>query len=50
MNLNKFSKAELISRIKGLQANPKTQSKLLSYLNIIKSLILKFKDITDFIN
>gem|GEM_PF-1599168 len=41
MNLNKFSKAELISKIKGLQNNPKTQSKLLAYLNIIKSLILK---------
>jgi hypothetical protein len=42
MNLKKYTKAELISQIKGFKNNPNAQSKLLDYLNIIKSLILKF--------
>jgi len=37
---NKYTKVELISQIKGFKNNP--QSKLLDYLKIIKSLILKF--------
>lgn len=42
MNLNKFTKAELISKIKGMKNNPETNNKILSYLFIIKSFIIKF--------
>jgi hypothetical protein len=42
MNLNKFTKAELISKIKNIKNNPENQSKLFTYLLIIKSFIVKF--------
>ena len=42
MNLNKFTKAELISKIKGFKNNPENQSKFFTYLLIIKSFIVKF--------
>lgn len=42
MNLNKFTKAELISKIKTLKNNPENQSKFWGYLFIIKSFLVKF--------
>jgi len=42
MNLNKFTKAELISKIKGMKNNPETNNKILGYIYLIKSFIVKF--------
>jgi hypothetical protein len=42
MNLNKFSKAELISKLKEFKNNSENQSKLLNSFYIIKQFIVKF--------
>src|ERR1700744_4775090 len=46
MNLNKYTKAELISKIKGLKNNPDTNNKLLSYIYLFKSFIVKLTFLT----
>jgi hypothetical protein len=40
--LQKYTKAELISKIKGMKNNPETNNKILGYIYLIKSFIVKF--------
>jgi len=41
MNLKKFTKAELISKIQGFKTNPTFNSKFLDFIFLIKNFIVK---------
>lgn len=46
MNLKKYTKAELISKIQGLKTNPTFQSKLFDYIYLIKQFLVKITFLT----
>lgn len=46
MNLQKYTKAELITKLKDIKNNPETNYNLLTYLYLIKSFILKITFLT----